>query len=207
MLLKKILVIYLILIAVFSMAGACVETGGNTDSSQENSLISDITQERQSDSNNAGRVFLETAIENYLAAVNPPGEIIEGVTETLNTGGITPEIYQIIGFGVDREGKADTWAFGIRYAVNNSMIYYGNSGWREAVWPGKLPDEKINTDSILKPSEIISHNSESASAVFEKSKNSKITLVLSEGIYSLTPENSGDAKGVKISAYTGEVIQ
>lgn len=207
MLLKKILFISIILVTVFCMAGACVQNGDNGDSSQGNSLLSDAENDRLTDDETEREILLDKAIENFLLAVNPSEESAEEISQRFDTGGIKPEIYQIMGFGVNREGKSEKWILGIKYGTNKSMVSYENRFLRESVWPGSLPEEKIDTGSVLMPSVIISQNSELLNPLFEKDAGKKISIVLSEGVYRLRPENSDQAEEIKISAYTGEVIQ
>jgi hypothetical protein len=56
------------------------------------------------------------------------------------------------------------------------------------------------------PSELLSRNTQSVSSLFDNSGTGKISLVLKEGVYYLSPEQSEDIAGLKFSAYTGEVI-
>lgn len=189
------------------MAGACVDNGSQTEAqTSANNLLGDDARVSISDNLTEKGLLLEEAVLKYQISTDTEAKEDDETTYYINTGGISPEIYQIIGSGVDREGRADSWLFGIRYGKNTSLIYPYNSWWMEAVWPGPLSEDKIDTDSIIMPSELLSRNTQSVSSLFDNSGTGKIILVLKEGVYYFSPEQSDDIAGVKFSAYTGEVI-
>ena len=189
------------------MAGACVDNGSQTEAqTSANNLLGDDARVSISDNLTEKGLLLEEAVLKYQISTDTQTTRNEETTYYINTGGISPEIHQITGSGVDREGRADTWLFGIRYGKNTSLVYSYNSWWNEAVWPGPLSEDKIDTDSIIMPSELLSRNTQSVSSLFDNSGTGKISLVLKEGVYYLSPEQSEDITGLKFSAYTGEVI-
>lgn len=190
------------------MAGACVnnETLNQTGTQGAGSLFGDADEFSQSENITDSGMLLEDAVSKYRISTNTEAKKDDELIYYINTGGIPAELCQIIGSGVDREGIADTWMFGIRYGKNTSLVYPYNSWWREASWPGALPEDEIDTDSIIMPSDILSRNAQSVGSLFDSSETGKIYLILKDGIYFLTPEKSDSITEIKINAYTGEVI-
>ncbi|MBN2733560.1 MAG: hypothetical protein JXQ82_01725 [Methanomicrobiaceae archaeon] len=186
------------------MISACTDT--DKQSKTEDILAGDSKAVMSADEKSY-RIDLNEALLKFRLSTDTKGERNDEITDYLETGGITPAIFQIIGVGVDREGKADTWILGIRYGENESLIYSEITGWKGDIWPGSLPDEEINIDTIIMPAEIFSNSKEITDNLFEKSTTGKTSVMLGEGVYYISPEYSEVTEEIEFNAYTGEVIQ
>lgn len=206
--LKKIFIISA-LILVFCLTGACVEENGagmQLNGQSKENLLGDAGF-KSSSSAQEDSVSFEDTYDYFKLSADTEKNQSQDTINYLNNGNLPVRVFQIKGIGINSEGKADTWIYGIRYGNNESLIYQEKSWWREANWPGFLPDEEIYFERLITPSEIIAKNKEKIQPLFEKSETNTVTIVLRNGRYYITPENSEDIRGVVFGSYSGEVIE
>ncbi|MBP2133761.1 hypothetical protein J2128_001715 [Methanomicrobium sp. W14] len=190
----------------FCTVCACVSQNSQ-NTTQNISLLGDATLTGDHGSiTETGNISLKEALDKLYSSVNPdfPGAEETGYHVAAKDSEI--QIANIAGAGVNRYGNADSWIFGVKYGENTTLLYLGSSGLKEVVWPGPFPDSAIRTDDVMMPSEILEKQAGYTDEMFDRSYDDRLYIILEDGVYYITPEQSDDIKGVQIDAYTGEVI-
>jgi hypothetical protein len=112
-----------------------------------------------------------------------------------------PTFYYIKGENVDESGKAERWIFGARVGNSTSMLIYDSTGASRITWQGLLPEQVINTASILSPASIIK-------IAYPENQNitGDLQLEINNGEYTVTAPSGSHPQEYRINATTGVLI-
>lgn len=115
-------------------------------------------------------------------------------------------IHQVLGTGVDLDGRAASWALGLRDGEEVRWLTFGPAGWQEISLPAPLPEEEVNVTAILSPEDLFAGQEEVLRPVMGRLSADTVDLSLAEGVYSVTVRSSAGMEVLAFWADTGEVV-
>ena len=122
----------------------------------------------------------------------------------LNVTGTT--VHQVIGSGVDLDGRAASWALGLRDGEEVRWLTFGVAGWQEVSLRAPLPAEEVNVTAVLSPEDLLSAEEGAVRPVMERLGASTVDIALAEGVYSVTVRSGAGMETLAFRADTGEVV-
>ena len=127
-----------------------------------------------------------------------------GAEGGLNVTGTS--IHQVIGSGVDLDGRATSWVLGLQDGEKVRWLTFGFMSWQEISLRAPLPDSATNMTEILSPEELLSADEGAIRPVMERLGADTVDISLAEGIYSITVHSSAGMETLTFRADTGEVV-
>lgn len=115
-------------------------------------------------------------------------------------------VHQVLGTGVDRDGRATSWALGLRDGEGVRWLTFGLAGWKEISLPAPLPAEEVNITGVLSPGDLLSGQEKVLRPVMERLGADTVDLALAEGVYTVTVHSGAGMETLAFRADTGEVI-
>lgn len=115
-------------------------------------------------------------------------------------------LHQVIGTGVDLDGRAASWALGLRDGGEVRWLTFGISGWQEVKLAAPLPEDEILFDGVLSPEALLAAENRVLAPVMERLGADTVDLVLGEGVYTVTVRSDTGMETLLFRADTGEVI-
>jgi hypothetical protein len=122
----------------------------------------------------------------------------------LNITGMS--MHQVLGTGMSLDGRATSWALGLREGDEVRWLTFGLTGWKEISLRAPLPAEEVNLTSILSPEELLAMQGGVLSPVMEQLGADTVDIALSEGVYAITIRSDTGMETLAFRADTGEVI-
>ncbi|WP_292521792.1 hypothetical protein [Methanoculleus sp.] len=127
-----------------------------------------------------------------------------GAEGGLNITGTT--VHQVLGTGVDLDGRAASWALGLRDGEEVRWLTFGISGWKEISLRAPLPAEEVLLDEVLSPEALLAAENGVLAPVMERLGADTVDLALGEGTYTVTVRSDTGMETLLFRADTGEVI-
>ena len=115
-------------------------------------------------------------------------------------------VHQVLGTGVDLDGRAASWALGLRDGEEVRWLTFGLAGWKEISLPAPLPAEEVNVTGVLSPEDLLRGQEEVLRPVMERLGADTVDIALAEGIYSVTARTDAGMETLAFRADTGEVV-
>jgi len=113
-------------------------------------------------------------------------------------------VHQVLGTGVGPDGRAATWALGLRDGEEVRWVTFGAAGWKEISLRAPLPAEEVNLTAVLTPEELLAD--ETLSAAMTELGADTVDLALAEGVYTVTVRSDAEMETLAFRADTGEVV-
>jgi len=113
-------------------------------------------------------------------------------------------VHQVLGTGVGPDGRAATWALGLRDGEEVRWVTFGAAGWKEISLRAPLPAEEVNLTAVLTPEELLAD--ETLSAAMAGLGADTVDLALAEGVYTVTVRSDAEMETLAFRADTGEVV-
>jgi len=110
-------------------------------------------------------------------------------------------VYLILGTNVDTAGRAKCWIFGVREGKSITLWAYDRSGLAPIAWSGDLPNQMIDTASILPPEKAIA-------IIYTNDRNTTgyYNVEISNGDYKINEVSGASSPEHMINATTGVLI-
>lgn len=115
-------------------------------------------------------------------------------------------LHQVIGTGVDLDGRAASWALGLRDGGEVRWLTFGISGWKEVKLAAPLPEDEILFDEILLPEDLLAERGGVLAPALERAGADTVDIALGEGVYTVTVRSDTGMETLLFRADTGEVI-
>ena len=115
-------------------------------------------------------------------------------------------LHQVIGTGVDLDGRASAWILGLRDGGEVRWLTFGISGWKEVKLAAPLPAEEVLFDGVLSPEALLAAENRVLAPVMERLGADTVDLALGEGVYTVTVRSDTGMETLLFRADTGEVI-
>lgn len=122
----------------------------------------------------------------------------------LNITGTT--VHQVLGAGVDPNGRAASWALGLREGNEVRWLTFGRGGWNEISLRAPLPGEEVLLTEILSPEELLRGQEGVIRPVMVRLGADTVDLALAEGVYTVTIRTDAGMETLAFRADTGEAI-
>lgn len=127
-----------------------------------------------------------------------------GAEGGLNVTGTS--VHQVLGAGVDADGRAASWALGLADGEEVRWLTFGALGWREISLRAPLPDEEVNMTEILSPEELLAMQEGVLHSVMADLDADTVDIALAEGVYTVTVRSDAGMETLAFRADTGEVV-
>ncbi|HVP95277.1 MAG TPA: hypothetical protein VMS89_08930 [Methanoregulaceae archaeon] len=122
--------------------------------------------------------------------------------QTYDPGNKT-SVYYILGEGINSDGRAKHWIFGIKRGQEQSFAIYTSMGLSFMPWNGKENYTEIQVGNIVKPADLIKNHR----VVLQEVQNPDIDeMELVNGVYTLSSTSAGEGKSVRFNAYNGNAV-
>jgi len=133
-------------------------------------------------------------------SLNEAETAIAGVVQANMSSQDLP-VYSVLGKKADISGNAESWILGIRSEKSSALWVYDRNGISSIAWNGTLPDQEIQTGSILSPEKAIAR-------AYPDTQNTTgyFTVEISSGEYVITESEGATSPAYRINATTGELI-
>jgi len=122
----------------------------------------------------------------------------------LNITGST--VHQVLGTGVDLDGRAASWALGLREGDGIRWLTFGRGGWSEISLRASLPAEEVLLTEILSPEELLRVQEKTIRPEMVRLGADTIDLALADGVYTITIRTDTGMETLAFRADTGEAI-
>ena len=127
-----------------------------------------------------------------------------GAEGGLNITGTT--VHQVIGTGVDLDGRAASWALGLRDGEEVRWLTFGISGWKEVSLRAPLPEDEILFDEILLPEDLLAERGGVLAPALERAGADTVDIALAREVYTVTVRSDTGMERFSFRADTGEAI-
>lgn len=127
-----------------------------------------------------------------------------GAEGGLNVTGAS--VHQVMGSGVGLDGRAASWALGLRDGEEVRWLAFGAAGWQEITLRAPLPDGRMDMAGILSPEDLLSAGEETIRPVMERLSADTVDITLAEGVYTVTVRSGAGVEALTFRADTGEAI-
>ncbi|MDV2480938.1 hypothetical protein F8E02_02720 [Methanoculleus sp. Wushi-C6] len=128
-----------------------------------------------------------------------------GAEGNLNVTGTT--VHQVLGTGVDLDGRATSWALGLRDGDGGvRWLTFGRTGWKEISLRAPVPAEEVVLADALSPADLFGGQGETISAAMTRLGADTVDLALAEGAYVVTVRTDAGMETFVFRADTGEAI-
>ncbi len=127
-----------------------------------------------------------------------------GAEGGLNVTGAT--VHQVLGTGADSDGRATSWALGLREGDEVHWLAFGRAGWQEISLRAPLPDEEVILAEIISPEDLLHDQNEVIRPVMERLDADTVDLALAEGVYTVTVRSDAGMETLVFRADTGEAV-
>ncbi len=115
-------------------------------------------------------------------------------------------IHQVLGSGVDIDGRATSWALGLQDGEEIRWLTFGATGWKEISLPAPLPAEEVDMDAVLSPEDLLRSQEGALSPVMARLGADTVDIALAEGVCSVTVHSDAGMETLAFQADSGEVI-
>ncbi|HQD25087.1 MAG TPA: hypothetical protein PKV78_00925 [Methanoculleus thermophilus] len=115
-------------------------------------------------------------------------------------------LHQVIGTGVDLDGRAASWALGLRDGGEVRWLTFGISGWQEVKLAAPLPEDEILFDEILLPEDLLAERGGVLAPALERAGADTVDIALAREVYTVTVRSDTGMERFSFRADTGEVI-
>lgn len=122
----------------------------------------------------------------------------------LNVTGTT--VHQVLGTGVDPDGRAAAWALGLQEGEEVRWVTFGAAGWKEISLRAPLPADEVLLDGVLSPEDLLRGQEGVLSPVMAELGADTVDLALAEGVYTVTVRSDAKVETLAFRADTGEVV-
>jgi len=122
----------------------------------------------------------------------------------LNITGST--VHQVLGSGLSLDGRAASWALGLRQGDEVRWLTFGRGGWNEISLRAPLPAEEVLLTEILFPEELLAAQAEAIRPEMVRLGADTIDLALADGVYTITIRTDAGMESLAFRADTGEAI-
>jgi hypothetical protein len=122
----------------------------------------------------------------------------------LNITGST--VHQVLGSGLSLDGRAASWALGLRQGDEVRWLTFGRGGWNEISLRAPLPAEEVLLDDLLSPEDLLQGQEEAIRPVMARLGADTVDLALAEGVYTITIRTDAGMETLTFRADTGEAI-
>jgi hypothetical protein len=113
------------------------------------------------------------------------------------------EICYILGRGVDENGNAPSWMYGVRHPGGTSLLVYDKSGWSMIPWTGALPVERIDPDTIVPLAKLMYDNLDLLGTGAGLARQ----VELSDNTYTISVSDNNEMRIFLFNATTGVLIR
>ncbi len=127
-----------------------------------------------------------------------------GAEGGLNVTGTS--VHQVLGAGMDLDGRAATWALGLADGEEVRWLTFGAMGWREISLRAPLPTEEVNITGVLSPEDLLATQEGVLRPVMVRLDADTVDIALAEGVYTVTVRSNAGMETLAFRADTGEVI-
>jgi hypothetical protein len=122
----------------------------------------------------------------------------------LNITGST--VHQVLGSGLSLDGRAASWALGLRQGDEVRWLTFGRGGWNEISLRAPLPAKEVLLDDLLSPEDLLQGQEEAIRPVMARLGADTVDLALAEGVYTITIRTDAGMETLTFRADTGEAI-
>ena len=130
-------------------------------------------------------------------------QVARGEIEGENTS-----VRQVNGVDLNISAYARSWIIGRETGKGSSLLIYNpREGWREEPWMVPLPEEEINLDEIVSPTELYAQNERVIGDAMAAANVSKSDLELSGMNYTVIIRSSTNISTLSFYADTGEMVE
>ena len=127
-----------------------------------------------------------------------------GAEGGLNVTGTS--VHQVLGTGMSLDGRATSWALGLREGEEVRWLTFGLTGWKEISLRAPVPAEEVNLTSVLSPEDLLGMQDGVLSPIMEQLGADTVDIALSEEVYAITIRSDAGMETLAFRADTGEVI-
>ena len=114
------------------------------------------------------------------------------------------KVHLVLGTGADPDGRATSWALGLRDGEEVRWVTFGIAGWKEISLPAPLPAEEVNLTAVLPPEELLAN--ETLSAAMTELGADTVDIALAEGVYTVTIRSDAGMETLVFRSDTGAVV-
>lgn len=115
-------------------------------------------------------------------------------------------VHQVLGSGVGLDGRAATWALGLRDGDEVRWLTFGLAGWKEISFRAPLPPEEVVLADVVTPEDLLATQKGRISPMMERLGASTVDIGLAEGVYTVTIRSDAGMESLAFRADTGEAV-
>ncbi|MFA7199602.1 MAG: hypothetical protein WC093_09960 [Methanoculleus sp.] len=115
-------------------------------------------------------------------------------------------VHQVLGAGTSLDGRATSWALGLKDGEEVRWLTFGLTGWKEISLRAPVPAEEVNLTGVLSPEDLLAMQDVVLSPVMEQLGADTVDIALSEGVYAITIRSDAGMETFAFQADTGEVL-
>lgn len=124
----------------------------------------------------------------------------------LPPGDSVAAVYQVLGAGVETDGRARGWVLGVRQGDTPRWLAYGREGIQKISLSAPLPAEEIAFPDVVMPEGLYEQNRMVIDDTLRRHGTDTADLALTAGEYVLTIRSGAEFETLVFGAATGEAI-